>query len=99
MNYRTDNVKGAMLAIAVLALAGRVAWADEPFGSDIAAQDSVAVVAVDEAPLAKSDLIDSADNAADEAVAEALSNMNAANKLQLELRLTSHKSVFIAANR
>jgi len=98
MNRYTDFDASALLAIAAIALTGTLTLADELPGAGTSPPNTNIVVA--KATLSTKTECDPASLQDDQeaAVSEAIAGLMQDNKLQLELRLSGHKSVILAAD-
>jgi hypothetical protein len=98
MNRYTEFYKSALLAVAAIALTGTLALADDLSVSGISPADTNIVVAKARLPAKTPSETASLQDDQDEAVAETIENLMDDNKLQLDLRLSGHKSVILAAD-
>lgn len=93
MNLSNNMQKRALLSIAVLALTSRMAIADDLPSTDLKPKNIV----IAEAESTPAREVESQNH--DKAVAEALQRINADNKRELELRLSGHRFILLAADR
>lgn len=99
MKHSNTLYRSAVLAIATAALIGNAALAEDAPNDDAADTSSTIVLAEANRPVTRtSKLQTSASEHADTSgVTEALDNLAADSKIELEMRLSGHKSLFLAA--
>lgn len=98
MNRYTDFYKRALLAVAVITLNGGLALADEPTVAGTHPANTNIIVAKATPPAKTDSKTESLQDDQDKAVAEAIESVMEDNKLQLDLRLSGHKSMILAAD-
>ena len=98
MNRYTDFYASALLAVAAIALTGKLALADELPGAGASPPDTNIVVAKATLPTKPDCDPGSLQDDREAAVTDAIEGLMEDNKLQLELRLSGHKSVILAAD-
>lgn len=98
MNRYTDFYKSALLAVAVITLTGKLALADELPVASTDPENTNLVIAKVTLPAKAGVKTESLQDDQDKAVAEAIESVMEDNKLQLDLRLSGHKSVILAAD-
>ena len=99
MNRYTEFHKSALIAVAVIMLTGKPAAADEPPVAGARPLNANIVVATARLPSETEGNPASQEDMQDAAVAEAIEAMIEDNKLELDLRLSGHKSVILAGDR
>ena len=100
MDHTSNLYKGAVLALATAALIGEAALADNLSPNEADETSTNIVLAKSATPVNQADDTQTASsNFADESgVAEALENVLADSKIELEIRLMSHKSLILTAD-
>jgi hypothetical protein len=98
MNRYTDHYRNAWLAVAVIAMTGTLALAGDLPTVDQSPASTTIVVAAISSPANIASKPRTLQHDQDRAVTEAIENVMADNKLQLDLRLSGHKSVILAAD-
>jgi hypothetical protein len=98
MNRYTDFYKSALLAVAVVTLTGKLALADELPVAGTDPENTNFVIAKVTLSAKAGVKTESLQDDQDKAVAEAIESVMEDNKLQLDLRLSGHKSVILAAD-
>jgi len=98
MNRYTDFYASALLAVAAIALTGKLALADELPGAGASPTDTKIVVAKATLPRKPDCDPESLQDDREAAVTDAIEGLMEDNKLKLELRLSGHKSVILAAD-
>ena len=98
MNRYTEFYAAALLAVAAVALTGKPALADDLSIAETSRVETNIVVAKAGLPKNTPTKPESLQDDQDKAVAEAIEAVMEENKLQLDLRLSGHKSVILAAD-
>ena len=98
MNLYSEFYKAALLAVAAIALTGTPALADDLSIAETSPADTNILVAKAGLPKNTPTKPESLQDDQDKAVAEAIESVMEDNKQQLDLRLSGHKSVILAAD-
>lgn len=100
MNHKTNLYRGMVLALAASALTGKIALAEDvPLDETAPTQSSIVVAKAATATTPVSETsTNSNDDMQDAAVSEALAGVLADSKLELEIRLSGHKSTILTAD-
>lgn len=98
MNLNSTLRTGVLLGISAIALNATFAQADEPADKDMRQAHAAIVLARASAQSANVNRQVLTSEATTAALAVALQGVMADNKLELEMRLSAHKSVFLTAD-
>ena len=98
MNRNSYLRTGFLLGVTAAALSGNIALADEQATDDVSPTRAVIVLAKASAPSNKANQQALIKEAISAELAEALQGIMADNKLELDMRLSGHKSEFLAAD-